>query len=51
MHKTSGAAIKKGSIRLIMPNGTEVTYGNPADQLPPGGKVTRGIAVAYADVC
>ena len=32
----ASSAFKRGSIRLIMPNGTEVVYGNPADVPPPG---------------
>jgi len=36
VHKMAGSAIKKGSLRLIMPNGTEVVYGNQSDCAPAG---------------
>ena len=44
VHKMAGGAVKKGSVRLILPNGAEVVYGNPKDCAPadhlPG---TRGV--------
>jgi len=47
VHKMAGGAIKRGSIRLIMPNGTEVVYGNVNDAPSPGHKEgTRGALAA-----
>ena len=50
VHKMAGSAIKKGSLRLIMPNGTEVVYGNQSDCAPPG-HVLQGVAGCCKMLC
>ena len=36
VNRMAGSAIKKGSLRLILPNGTEVTYGDSKQGPAPG---------------
>ncbi|EKX37689.1 hypothetical protein GUITHDRAFT_165417 [Guillardia theta CCMP2712] len=49
VHRFAGRAIKRGSLRLIMPNGTEVVYGNPEQKYveEEGGDEKKGRREVY----